>query len=169
MFLKNALDSVKYRFTSGDRYLWNSYGPDAVYLDIKDVQDRPIGSILFDSSSAEVYEITVEVPGEALCYRWINPDFENLYRKEAESKGINPDIAWDDVIYTDIIAENDILNKLEAIFNCREFDRTISVPLYLTQDEELELYRQAHAADMSTNEYVNMALRKQIDALKKQI
>ena len=166
MFLKDVLEAIQYRFSSGDRYQWKCYGDDAVYLDFKDVQDRPVGSILFDSSTGLVYEITIEVPGESLCYRWISPDFAADYRAETESRNINPNIAWDDVQYTDVDTEKDILEKVEAIVQCRDFDRSVVVPLYLTEQEELELHRQAHDAGMSTNEYVNMALRKQIDKIK---
>ena len=167
MYLKDVLEAVEYRFSSGDRYLWQCYGDDSVYLNLKDVQDRPVGSILFDSNTAEVYEITVEVPGEQLCYRWINPEFVDDYRDEAESRGVDPDIAWDDVKYTDIETEDDMLDKLNAIINCREFDRSIVVPIYLSEQEELLLHRSAHEAGVSTNEYVNMILRRLIDAENK--
>ena len=167
MFLKEALEAVDYRFSSGDRYLWTCYGPDSVYLNLKDVQDRPVGSILFDSNTAEVYEITVEVPGEPLCYRWIDPEFVDDHRDEAESRNVDPAIAWDDVKFTDIETEDDILDKLEAIVNCQEFDRSIVVPISMTADEELELHRQAHAAGMTTNDYINLALRKFVDAENK--
>ena len=169
MFLREALEAVDYRFSSGDRYLWTCYGPDSVYLNLEDTEGRPVGSILFDSGNADVYEITVEVPGEPLCYRWVNPDFADDYRDEAESRNVDPDIAWDDVEYTDIETEDDMLDKLEAIVNCREFDRSIEVPITMSADEELELHRQAHAAGMSTNDYVNLALRKFVDEESKKL
>lgn len=169
MQLKHVIDAIDYRITSAEKYYWACYGEDVLYINFDDIRSRPVGSFLFNSRTAEVYEITVEVPGEELCYRWIRPGFENDYRLEAAAKGVPADIAWDDVEYTDIETEDDILEKLTAIINCQEFDRTIEIPIKLTEAEELCLHRQAHAAGMTTNEYANMALRAAIDSENKKL
>jgi hypothetical protein len=163
MKLKTAIEAVNYRFTSGDRFLWNCYGESAVYLNTTNVEDKSIGSIVFESTTADVLEITVEVPGEDLCYRWINPDVYQYYLLESASRNVNPNQAWDDVDYTDLETEEDIIEKLTAIANCEEFDRTVIVPLHLTEQEELSLHRMAHEANVTTNEYVNRILRAAVD------
>ena len=168
MQLNQVLKVINHTFASGGPFLWTCYGEDAMYIDFKTINNVPVGSILFDTSTAEVYEITAEIPDEELSYRWISSDFREEFYAESISKGFDPSIAWDKVRFVDVEIEEDILEKVEAIVNGREFDRSVSVQLEFTEEEELELHRQAHKAGITTNEYVNMALRSQIDILKKE-
>jgi hypothetical protein len=165
MHIKQILDVLGYRFSVGSNYLWNCYGENTIYLDFKTVSGKPVGSVLYDSETAEVYEVSVEVPKRPLAYRWFNPDFENDYRLEADAKGIPADIAWDDISYTDIDVEEDFLEKLQAIINEEEFDERIIVPLNLSEQEEMQLYRLAHEADMTVNDYINQLLRAEMHKL----
>lgn len=166
MHIKEILDTIGYRFSAGSNYLWGCYGEHATYLDFKTVSGKPVGSVVYDSETAEVYEASVEVPGRALAYRWMDTFAREDHEIEAKRKNIDPNNAWDDVSYTDIDVIDDFLEKLSAIINEEEFDERIIVPIEVSEQEEMQLYRLAHAADMTVNDYVNKILRDEMNRLE---
>ena len=167
MNLNNILKILKYKFTSGGKYGWSCYGDDAFYLDFKNKHDKPIGSVVI-GTIGNVYECTVEVPGEGLCYRWIDPNYKDDMMSEAESRGCDREHAWDDVRFTDLEVESDFLEKMKAIVNDEEFDRRVLVPLELPDTELMALFKMAHEKDMSFNEYICEVLENAIKELDKE-
>lgn len=165
MHIKQILEAVNYRFTTSSEYLWGCYGEHATYLDFKTIGGKPVGSVVYDSETAEVFEVSVEVPGRQLAYRWMDAFAREDHEIEAKRKDIDPDNAWDDVQYTDIDLIEDFLEKLTAIINEEEFDDRVVVPVNLSEQEEMQLYRLAHEADMTVNDYVNQLLRKEMSRL----
>lgn len=74
--------------------------------------------------------------------------------------------AWDEVSWVDLETDEDFIEKTAAIMKGVEYDTRISIPLTLTDDELLVLFKLAHAADVTFNEYVARAVQEQLDREK---
>lgn len=74
--------------------------------------------------------------------------------------------AWDEVSWVDLETDEDFIEKTAAIMKGVEYDTRISIPLTLTDDELLVLFKLAHAADVTFNEYVARVVQEQIDREK---
>jgi hypothetical protein len=100
------------------------------------------------------------------AYRMINPDYVKKHNKEAKSRDILGDQAWDDVDYVDLEVDDDFIQKCLAIKAGEEYSTDVSIPLNLTDDELLVFMKAAHEADMTFNQYVNQALTVMIEKYK---
>jgi hypothetical protein len=161
MNIKHLLEIVNYCFESGGKYQWHCYGDDAFFIDFKTVAGKAVGGAIVNSIG-EVLEAHLEVPGEPICYQWTNPAYRQSYLDEAKRRGVDPDIAWDDVEYTILEVEEDFLERFDAIIHGREFDRGILVPLHIPDDELFVLFKMAHEANMTFNDFVNQILEKEL-------
>jgi hypothetical protein len=165
MNIKELLERVNYQFGSGGKFQWDCYGPDAFFIDFQTVDFTPCGGAIINSTG-RVFEAHIEVPGEPICYKWVDPVFVQPYVEEAKRRNIDPNNAWDDVRYTDLDLEEDFLEKFDAIIHNRDFDRRILVPMDLSKEQLHQLFTLAHEADMSLNDFVAFILRRKIEQLK---
>ena len=76
----------------------------------------------------------------------------------------NDDGAWDGVSWVDLETDEDFIEKATAIIQGVEYDTRISIPLTLTDDELLVLFKAAHEADVTFNEYIANVVQQQIDS-----
>lgn len=159
MILQQVNELLDYHITSGSEYLWDCF-PNARYMDYE--SDHAHVSILFSIYTQEVYCAEVNDTNLNYAYRWINPDYKDDMIEEARTKGVDPDIAWDDVKWYDLETEEDFLDKALAIFNGEEFDTRIQVPLELDDDMLLKLCQEAHKRDITLNQLVEDILRYMI-------
>ena len=97
------------------------------------------------------------------AYRMINPSKVEKHNKEAESKSVLANQAWDDVNYVDLEVDDDFIQKCLAIKAGEDYENTVSVPLDLPDDLLLEAAMNAHRQNITLNEYINNALRDMID------
>jgi hypothetical protein len=168
MKLEDILDAISYQLSGSAKFQWACYGKSAIFIDFRNIAGEEIGSVIFDTEKSIIYEVTVEVPGEQLCYRWTNPKFAGKREAEEKSRNVSNTVAWDDVFYTDLEVEEDLLEKLHSIAHGLDYDKSVLVSVSLTEPEELALHRQAHECGMSTDEYVNMILRQEMELHKNQ-
>ena len=94
----------------------------------------------------------------------MNPEFKQAYLDEAKTRNCDPDQAWDDVKWNDTDAEDDILEKVNAIMEGREFDSRTTIAIDFTDEELLTYMKLAHELDITFNSFVEMAL---VEAIKK--
>lgn len=162
--LKDWMEAVNYRITEGSEYCWHCYGPAAYTLDSWDGDhDGVSASVVFSTNTQNVFELTVADYRRQRAYRYINPQYLEAYRKEAEVRGDGADQAWDDVRYIDLETEADFLEKLHAIMNYLPYDERVEVPLTLPQAELFQLMKLAHQQDLTLNELIEDMLREMID------
>jgi hypothetical protein len=162
--LKEWLEVVNYRVTEGSNFLWNCYGPDSYSLDSWDHKhDGSSFTITFDTRNQEVYEVQAHDYKNQRAYRLINPAFYPIMQQEAEYRNVNKQEAWEDVNYVDLESDDDWLQKAIAIAAGAEYDTRVSIPLELDDADLLVLMKQAHAADLTFNEFVEDILRDFID------
>mgnify|MGYP000332022102 CR=1 FL=1 len=116
-------------------------------------------SIIFSTKSQKVYEVNMCDYTNNRAYRMINPDYAEKHRKEAESKSVIGNNAWDDVDYVDLEVDDDFIQKALAIRAGEIYDTRVSVPVDFSDEELLQYMKLAHERDMTFNEFVEEALR----------
>lgn len=162
--MKQWMDAVNYRITEGSEYGWSCYGDHAYNLDSWDGdQDGVSSSIILDTVTQAVYEISVCDYSKNRAYRLINPDFRSAHDKEARNRNISIDEAWDDIKYTDLETDEDMLSKLNAIMNYEEYDERVSVPVDFTDEELLTYMKIAHERDITFNQLVTEAIKAAVE------
>ena len=113
MKLKDFLKSTGYRISSGDEYLWNCYGEHALSIDAS--RGKFVATVVFDTKTQNVYEMTFADEKKSEPYRYSNPRFVGKHKKESEQKGFRFEQAWDDVDYIEI-SSREILKKARKAF-----------------------------------------------------
>lgn len=165
--LKDYFELVNYRITEGSEYCWNCYGTHAYRLDYwnEDHNGHSV-SIVFDTRTQTVYEVSVYDYKRDRAYRLVNPNFVDDLRNEATMRNIDNKVAWDDVDYVDLEVDQDFIKKCQAIINGEEYDTKVEVPLEIDDDTLFRLMKMAHERDITLNQMVEEILRVQINSLK---
>lgn len=164
--LKQWLEICNYRITEGSAYGWRCFGDDAYLLDSWD-GDNENGwsiSIVFDTKNQTPYQVEVHDYKNKRAYRFTNPNFSAVYSAEEKSRGVM--VEDEDYKITELDVEDDWVEKATAIVNYQEYDTGILVPLDFTDEELLPIFKLAHEAGITFNEYVCRALRAQIEHFK---
>jgi len=97
------------------------------------------------------------------AYRMVNPDFEKKMKKEAKRRNVSKKEAWDDVDYVDLEIDDDFIQKALAIKAGEDYSTDVSMPLDLPDDLLMFAFKQAHAENMTFNDWMNKVLREFID------
>jgi hypothetical protein len=169
--MKEWMELVDYKITEGSDYGWQCYGPNSYMLDSWNGVHGKGGysfSIIFSTKTQKVYEVSVCDYTNDRAYRMINPKNVKKHRKEAESKNVPANQAWDDVDYIDLEVESDFIQKGLAIKAGEDYDTSIIVPIDLPDDVLLTAALAAHNQNITLNEYINQALVTLIDRVKRE-
>ena len=161
--LKEFMEAVGYRITEGSTYGWNCFGSNAYALDSwNGEQDGHSASIVFDTRTQEVYQVTAYDYTRERAYRLINPAYKEAHHKEGSDRDSNISEAWEDVEYTDLELASDFVEKLTAIVNEEDYDTRVSVPVDFSDEELLTYMKLAHEQDVTFNQLIEQALREAI-------
>lgn len=164
--LQQWLELTKYRITETGDYGWSCYGEHAQTFTYWDGSHTGVSTdIIYDLKNQQVYEVTAHDFMMNKSYRMINPKYKSAYMKEVGERELD-DMAYDDVPYTDLEVDEDLLEKLTAILNYETYDTRIQVPLELSRDEMHQMMTAAHKADMTLNDYVEQLLRRVVDEVE---
>jgi hypothetical protein len=164
--MKEWMELVDYKITEGGDYGWQCYGPNAYTLDSWNGVHGVGGysfSIVFSTKSQKVYEVSMCDYTNNRAYRMINPKNVEKHRKEAESKSVLANQAWDDVDYIDLEVDDDFFQKALAIRDGEKYDTRVQIPVDFSDEELLQYMKLAHERDMTFNELVEEALRHAIN------
>ena len=115
MNLNDVIVAAGSRISGGDPYMWDCYGPNANYIEFRDTDGQGYAHAIYDTKNYIVYEIHIEVPGQDQAFRWLNTITKSAYYTEAERRGVDPNLAWDNVGYTHVDTEELILEYLKDI------------------------------------------------------
>jgi len=163
--LKEFLDIIVCRITEGSEYYWNSFGPNAYSIESWNGEHETgrSFSIVFDTVTQEVFEMSAHDNQRERSYRWINPDYAKAYREEATRRKVDVDVAYDHVRYIDLETAEDYYAKARAIFLGQEYDTRVEVPLDLDRESLFKLMTLAHEHDITLNQMVERVLSEQIN------
>lgn len=164
MQLKSWLETTGYRITEGNDYYWDCY-ENCYSISYWDDPSTFSTTVTYNRKTQEIYEIETYDYSKNNFYRWFNESYREAYFKAAEQRNIDPTEAFDDEKFIDLEVEEDILDKTRAIVNGREYDDRVLIPLTLDDDTLLELFKQAHARDITFNQFILNILQEQIDRL----
>lgn len=160
--LQQFMEAVEYRINDAWEHQWRSYENGQV---LGYVNGFAAMKIVFNRETQEVIELTAttELDSEHdYAYRWINPDYKDAIFNEAESRNVAKDEAWEGFSYVDLELVEDLLEKGVAMLKNEDFDKRVQIPLDLEDDVLLELFKQAHARDITLNQLMEEALLKVI-------
>jgi hypothetical protein len=162
--IKDFMEVVDYRITEGSDYLWKCFGPNVHSLDCwnGDHEGFSVG-IVFDTKTTTVYKFEAHDYSKQNSYRWVHPDWREIYENEAKNRGVDNTQAYDDVTYIDIDLAEDILEKASCIVAGIDYDERIRVPLDLPDSVLNKLFRLAHEQDITLNEYVENILKAELN------
>lgn len=161
--LKEWMEIADYKITEGSDYQWQSYGHDAYMLDSwNGEQDGHSFTVIFDTKTQTVYEVQAHDYINQRAYRMINPDFQKKNKKEARKRGVDRDMAWDDVNYVDLEVDDDFIQKCLSIKSGENYDTRVEVPVDFSDEELLQYMKMAHDMDLTFNQFVELALREAI-------
>jgi hypothetical protein len=161
--LKEWMEVVNYRITEGGNYGWDCYGSDAYTLDSWNGEQAGHSlSIVFDQKSQEVYEVQIHDYRNNRAYRMINPAYKEAFEEEAKSKNSWMVEAWENVDYIDLESDDDWIQKGIAVVAEEEYDTRVSIPIDLPETELMTLFKAAHEADMTFNDFVEQILREKL-------
>jgi len=165
--LRDFFELINYRITEGSDYGWQCYGGHAHAID--STADEYSLTVIFDREDQTVYEVHVSDYRNDRAYRMIHPDYEAAYTAEAQERGVDADRAWDEIKYVDLEADDDFVEKAQAIIAGEDYDTRISIPIDLPEHELLELFKMAHARDMTFNEFVVEIVSEKIAAMNQEL
>ena len=164
--LKEWMELVDYKITESSDYGWQCYGPNAYTLDSWNGIHGTGGysfSIVFSTKSQKIYEVSMCDYTNNRAYRMINPNNVEKHRKEAESKSVLANQAWDNVDYVDLDVVDDFIQKALAIKAGEIYDTRISLSLDLDEKLVIKLMKMAHEEDISLNKLIEKILKEVID------
>ena len=159
--LIDFLKAIDYKITDCSDYCWDCYGDGIRSMDSYNLRLSECSAI-FTKNGGEIRELTMHDYKNRRSYRWTDPRFEQARKAEAESIGVNDDIAYDSIEFIDLIVIEDILEKISAVSRGKEYDKRVVIPLNLTEKEFYELALAAHTLDITINAFVEMALKEAI-------
>jgi ribosomal protein S18 len=167
--IKEWMELVDYKITEGSNYGWSCYGPYSYTLDSWNRIHGEGGysfSITFSTKSQKVYEVQVHDYTNDRAYRMINPKFQEKHRKEAKTRNVNLNEAWDNVDYVDLDVLDDFIQKALAIKASEPYDTRVQVQVDFSDEDLLQYMKMAHDRDMTFNAFVEEALRDAIEAVE---
>jgi hypothetical protein len=164
--IKQWMELANFRITEGSEYCWQCFGPNAYTLDAWDGDNEEGYSlcITFDTKTQEVYQVEVHDYKRENAYRFTNPDYRKAYEVEEKARGL--DDIYEDYKITELEVQDDWESKASSIVIYADYDTGILVPLDFTDEELLPIFKAAHEANLSFNDYVCLALRTMVDRLK---
>lgn len=163
--VEDFLECVDHRVNDNEVFQWTCYGDNALIMSHWNGQhcDKEINiTIVYDSVDRTVYEMEAWDGPNDRQYRWIHPDYVEAVKAECQERNINFETSIDNKKFIDVEVVEDILEKASAIYRGEDYDTRIIVQIDLTHDEQFELMRLAHEADITVNEYIKRILEKVI-------
>jgi hypothetical protein len=150
--LKEWMELVDYRITEGGDY--NLFSDNAYALSSwNGDQDGYSMEIIFDTKTQVVYSVEACDYKHQRAYRLFHPDYKNVDQiKEA----------WDTVEWCDLEVDDDFIQKALAIVAGEDYDTRVSIPIDLPDHELMAIFKMAHEADMTFNDYVKKILREKL-------
>ena len=165
--LKDFLETIDYKITEGSEYGWKCYGEHTHRIE-RQTGDHTGNTVtcVFDTKEHFLYELEAWDNANNRVYRWIHPDYIKAYKKACKKPDVDFKNAFDDVNFTDLDVEADILEKAHAIANDEPYDDRVQMEIDMSEEDMLQYMKVAHKMDITFNELVERALRHAINIHK---
>jgi hypothetical protein len=148
--LKQFLELIEYKVTEGSEWFGNIPNLHSLsYWNGKHDDGGVSMNIVFSTKDQTVYLVEVCDYERNKAYRLHNPELKT------------DDEAWDGVRYTTLETVEDFIEKAKAIMSGKDYDTRVTIPLELTDQEMLTLFKMAHERDMTFNDFVCELIEQQ--------
>jgi hypothetical protein len=114
MTLIEVILAANGRVCGGTEHQWQCYGPDARFIDFSDTDGTEYSSAIFSTKTQIVYSLAVHVPGYDQAFVWRDPEFEQAYIAECQTRNIKPNHAWDNLMF-EIVDQKTILEYVKDV------------------------------------------------------
>jgi hypothetical protein len=139
--LKQFLELIDYKVTEGDRWYGNL--PELHSLSYWNGDHNGFSlNCVFSTQNQQVYIAEVCDYKRDRAYRLHNTEL------------VSDKEAWDSVDYVTLESEEDFLEKARAIMADEDYDTRVTIPLELSNEEMLTLFKMAHERDMTFNDFL---------------
>ena len=159
--LNEFLEASGYKISGGGKYGWACYGFNAYFIDCANEDLKCTSSIIFDTSTQEVFEVGVWDELNSKDYEWHNPSHIDSYMEESSQRGQSAYIGKEAPIELDL--SEDMLEKLTAIFKGKPYDERIMVSLDLDDSSIKELENMALEQNITMDRLVDKILQEFIN------
>lgn len=149
--LKEWMEVANYRITEGGDYF--AYGGAYALTSWNGDQDGYSIEIIFSPRTQEVYEVQACDYKHNRAYRLVHGDYRD--EKLVEE-------AWDNVNWIDLESDDDWFQKALSIVAGEDYDTRVTIPIDLPEAELMVLFKAAHDADMTFNDFVEKILREKL-------
>jgi len=149
--LKEWMEVANYRITEGGDYY--GYGGAYALTSWNGDQDGYSIEIIFSPRTQEVYEVQACEYKHQRAYRLVHGDYRDEKLDEE---------AWEEVKWVDLESDDDWIQKALSIVAGEDYDTRVTIPIDLPEAELMVLFKQAHAADMTFNDFVEQVLREKL-------
>lgn len=166
--IKDYLDAIDYKITGGSEYSWQCFGPNARYLDCADSEGLGTYSItaIFDCIDQTVYSVELWDYANDREYRWINPMFVGAHMKDCATHNVDCYESCDGRNFIDLDVSSDMLEKISKIVAGEPYDTRVQMEVDFSDEDLLQYMKLAHKMDMTFNEFVEEALKAEIERRK---
>ena len=163
--VKDFMECTQHKVSETAQYMWACYGNHAQHMDYWNGKHDETGfsiSIVYDTVTQVVYEMEAWDYNNEREYRWINPDYAGLAKKEAKRRGVKNKQSIDGRKYIELDVAGDMLKKASAIVAGEVYDDRVEVELDLEDALLFEMMKMAHTRDMTLNQFVEYILTQAI-------
>jgi hypothetical protein len=112
---KRYMKAIRYGLETNGPFCWDCYGVEARYYDSRNTSNDWDASMIADSVTHKVYEISLTHRTSDTALRWINPKYKKAFKAESKEKGFSWKQAWDDVEYKEV-SKKEILKEIKNAF-----------------------------------------------------
>ena len=102
MNLMEIVSAANGRGKGAADYEWECFGDTARYLDIGNEDVGQQAAVIFDTDDGTVYAMEIFLPQAPAAFRWIDERYADLFIKECMMRNVDPNIAFDSVIFQNI-------------------------------------------------------------------
>lgn len=158
-YFERAIKAAGYAITGGEKYLWNSFGPNARFLDFDyDLERRISMGLVFDSKNQSLYQGSLFVGDKA--YLWTNPEYVKAYKEECYDRDIDPRVALDNTHYLDCDVFEDFIEKITEAFTVGQCSPFVKMSIEFSPD--VQAFMDSQPEDFDLDAFVNDALRREV-------
>jgi hypothetical protein len=134
MKLEQVIQAAGARISGGDPFMWSCWGDHANYMEFRNINGEGYSHCIYDTKTYQVYLVYVEQPNSNNLFQWFDPEAKVKYFEESKVRNIDPMIAFDDIEYTLVEKEVDILTLMSSYGQGIYFVPELQIPIA----EELE-------------------------------
>jgi hypothetical protein len=117
MKLNQVFEACGGRVNGGSEFGWACYG-DARYMDFCDSDGNDdVVNCVYSPATQEIFEVQVWVNDDNVVYSWRNPEYKKAYKAEAKERGVDANNAFDNIQYTKVKSEEEILDLAQKMIH----------------------------------------------------